>query len=48
MILRGASPIELKDQALKEGTITLRRCGILNAMRGNTSLEEVLNVTNPD
>jgi len=48
LILKGASPLELKDQAFEQGMITLRRCGILNAMRGMTSLEEVLNVTNPD
>lgn len=48
LILKGASALEIKDHALKEGMITLRRCGILNAIRGNTSLEEVLNVTNPD
>jgi len=48
VILSGSSAIGIKDQALKEGMITLRRCGILNAIRGNTSLEEVLNVTNPD
>jgi len=48
LVLKGASPLDIKDKALEEGMITLRRCGLLNALRGNTSLEEVLNVTNPD
>ncbi|MBN2405004.1 MAG: Flp pilus assembly complex ATPase component TadA [Coriobacteriia bacterium] len=48
LILKEASSLEIKDQALKDGMITLRRCGLLNALRGKTSLEEVMNITNPD
>jgi type IV pilus assembly protein PilB len=47
-IIKGKSAIEIKDMALKQGMITLRRCGVLNAMRGKTSLEEVHNVTMSD
>ena len=39
---------EIKKQAIEEGMITLRRAAILNAMRGKTSLEEVVRVTLPD
>lgn len=47
-ILDGASAIEIKKAALQDGMITLRRSAILNAMRGNTSIEEVLRVTMSD
>ncbi|MBN2490709.1 MAG: Flp pilus assembly complex ATPase component TadA [Planctomycetes bacterium] len=48
LILRGSSALEIKDEAVKEGMLTLRRCGVLNAMRGVTSLEEVVRVTLAD
>ena len=48
LILRGASALEIKDGAVKEGMLTLRRCGILNVIRGKTSLEELLRVTLSD
>jgi len=49
LIIEGRSAMELKHRAILEhGMVTLRRCGILNAMRGVTSLEEVLRVTMPD
>ena len=41
----GGSAIDIKIEALKQGMITLRRCAILNAIRGKTSIEEVLRVT---
>jgi type IV pilus assembly protein PilB len=44
-IIAGKSSIDVKEVALAEGMISLRRCGILNAMRGKTSLEEVHKVT---
>jgi type IV pilus assembly protein PilB len=47
-ILRGASAIEVKEEAINEGMLTLRRCGVLNTMRGRTSMEEVLRVTLAD
>ena len=48
MVVEGRSVQELKAQALKDGMLTLRRVGLLNAMRGKTSLEEVLRVTMAD
>jgi len=48
LILRGASALEIKDEAVKEGMLTLRRCGILNVIRGKTSLEELVRVTLAD
>jgi type IV pilus assembly protein PilB len=45
LILRGASALEIKEQAVKEGMLTLRRCGVLNTIRGRTSMEEVVRVT---
>ncbi|MEM7164494.1 MAG: type IV-A pilus assembly ATPase PilB [Planctomycetota bacterium] len=48
LIVNGASALEIKDAALQEGMITLRRCGLLNVMRGKTSLEEVIRVTLAD
>jgi type II secretory ATPase GspE/PulE/Tfp pilus assembly ATPase PilB-like protein len=38
----------MKDQAIKLGLLTLRRTGILNAMRGRTTLEEVIRMTMGD
>ena len=48
MVVEGASAADLKTQALKEGMVTLRRAGLMNVVRGLTSLEEVLRVTTPD
>jgi type II secretory ATPase GspE/PulE/Tfp pilus assembly ATPase PilB-like protein len=39
---------EMKEKGLDEGMLTLRRIGVLNAMRGKTSLEEVLRITMGD
>jgi len=48
LIVTGASAAEIKRCAMAEGMLTLRRVGLLNAMRGKTSLEEVLRVTMGD
>ncbi len=48
MVVEGANSQDLKNQALAEGMLTLRRCGLLNFLRGNTSLEEVERVTMAD
>jgi len=48
IVVDRGSVLDVKAQALREGMITLRRCGILNAMRGKTSIEEVLQVTMGD
>ena len=48
IIIDGGSVLDLKKRALEEGMITLRRAGLLNAIRGKTSLEEVVAVTMAD
>jgi type IV pilus assembly protein PilB len=45
VIIAGASTIELRKAAIQTGMITLRRAGLLNAMRGVTSVEEVMRHT---
>jgi len=48
MVVEGRSAQDLKDEAIRQGMLTLRRVGILNAIRGVTSLEEILRVTLDD
>jgi len=48
MVVEGAPVDAMKEQALAEGMVTLRRVGILNAIRGVTSVEEVLRITLDD
>ena len=48
MIVDRADVQDIKKKAIEEGMLTLRRCGILNVIKGNTSLEEVLRVTMAD
>ena len=49
MIIEGKSALALKNEAItNHGMITLRQCAIRNALRGVTSIEEVLRVTMPD
>ncbi len=45
LILSGATAIDLREQAIKEGMITLRRSGLLKIKQGITSIEEVLRET---
>jgi type IV pilus assembly protein PilB len=45
MVVEGRSVAEIKTQGLQAGMLSLRRVGLLNAMRGKTSLEEVLRIT---
>jgi type IV pilus assembly protein PilB len=45
MVVDGRSSIEVRSLAIEQGMITLRRAALLNALRGNTSIEEVLRVT---
>ncbi len=45
MILTGASAIELREQAVKEGMITLRRSGCRKVMDGVTTIEEIIRET---
>ena len=44
-IIGGASTIDLRKAAIEGGMLTLRRAGLMNAMRGVTSLEEVMRNT---
>ena len=49
MVIERRSAMEIKTHAIQnEGMLTLRRCGLLNATRGRTSLEEVLRMTMAD
>lgn len=48
MIVESANLQDIKGQALSEGMLTLRRCGLNNYMRGLTSLEEVERCTMAD
>lgn len=45
MILHGATSMEIRNFAVKNGMRTLRQAGINAAIRGVTSLEEILSVT---
>ena len=42
LILQGASAIEIKREAVRQGMKTLRASGITKLLEGVTSLEEVL------
>jgi type IV pilus assembly protein PilB len=48
LIVEGRSSLDIRNQALKAGMITLRRCALLNAMRGKSTIEEALRVTLDD
>jgi type IV pilus assembly protein PilB len=48
MVVEGHAADDIKIQALDEGMLTLRRVGVLNAIRGLTSVEEVLRITLDD
>jgi type IV pilus assembly protein PilB len=45
MILRGSSVVEIRDQAVSEGMLTLRMDGMKKIERGITTLEEVVKET---
>lgn len=45
MILQGGSTDELREAAIKDGMLTLRRSGLEKILIGMTSLEEILKVT---
>jgi type IV pilus assembly protein PilB len=48
MVHRGASSHELRDAMRKQGCLSLREEGVLMALAGNSSLEEVLGVTHSE
>ena len=45
MITRGATPAEIRDRAVEKGMTSLRHAGIRRAGRGDTSIEEIMQVT---
>ncbi|MBI4834693.1 MAG: type IV-A pilus assembly ATPase PilB [Planctomycetes bacterium] len=45
MIIKGSSVIEMREYGVSKGMNTLRRAGIVNVIKGLTSLEEVLSNT---
>jgi type IV pilus assembly protein PilB len=47
-IIDGSSSMDIKKVAMKNDMMSLRRSGLLNAMRGITSLEEVMGATITD
>jgi type II secretory ATPase GspE/PulE/Tfp pilus assembly ATPase PilB-like protein len=48
MVVEGKSAAAIKEVALSKGMISMRRAGLLNALRGRTSVEEVLRATMAD
>ncbi|MCC6670149.1 MAG: Flp pilus assembly complex ATPase component TadA [Planctomycetes bacterium] len=48
MVVERANVMDIKNQSLKEGMITLRRAGLMNVLRGKTTLEEVVRSTMAD
>jgi len=45
MIMASATSNQIQDQAIAEGMVTMQGDGLVKALRGNTTLEEVLRVT---
>lgn len=45
MIMAGGTSNEIQEQAISEGTATMQTDGLVKALRGNTTIEEVLRVT---
>ena len=48
MILKNASVMEIQEAAIKNGMVTLEQAGVLKALNGITSLEEVYSVARPE
>ncbi|MHC4778556.1 MAG: GspE/PulE family protein [Planctomycetota bacterium] len=47
-ILENKSALEIKKTGIAENMLTLRRAGIMNVLKGNTSIEEMIRVTMAD
>lgn len=45
LIMAGATSNQIQDQAISEGMTTMQTDGMIKALRGNTTVEEVLRVT---
>jgi general secretion pathway protein E len=48
LIIEGASSMQIQETAMTTGMVTLEQAGILKALDGVTSLEEVYSVARPD
>ena len=46
--MRRTSSTAIKSEALKRGLVTLRMDGIEKALKGETTIEEVVQTTQPD
>ena len=46
VIMNNGTEVDIMNMAYKEGMVDLRRAGLLKAMQGLTSLEEVIAHTN--
>ena len=45
MIVANATSNQIQDQAIADGMVTMQTDGLVKALRGNTTIEEVLRVT---
>jgi len=45
MIVTGATSEQIQDEAVKEGMTTMQLDGLIKAMLGMTTIEEILRVT---
>ena len=48
LILENAQEYKIREEARREGMMTLRENGIQNALEGTTTLDEILRVTAGD
>ena len=46
LIINNGTEVDIAEQAYADGLVDLRRAGILKAMQGITTLEEILASTN--
>jgi type II secretory ATPase GspE/PulE/Tfp pilus assembly ATPase PilB-like protein len=45
LIISGATSENIQEQAIKEGMITMQTDGLVKALQGQTTLEEIMRVT---
>lgn len=45
LIISGASSEQIQDESIKEGMVTMQTDGLVKALRGQTTLEEIMRVT---
>jgi type II secretory ATPase GspE/PulE/Tfp pilus assembly ATPase PilB-like protein len=48
LIVSNGTSEEIQDEAVKKGMITMQTDGFIKALRGQTSIEEILRVTSED